>query len=374
MISEVERKVLAAVQRLPLVPEPFGDVAVHLGMTEDDVLSICTDLVARGAIRRFAPSVSHRRFGFSANPMCVLRVPQERLEEVGTSIASDSRVTHAYARDGWKYNVFFMVHGRNREEGTRVAEEIIQRTGISEYQLLFSTRELKKTSFELPGGMMHEDPCRIQSQGGRGNMRIPAVLNLEGPVIIFGGGKVGRRKVDYILKFTDTVTVIDERKVDLPEQATLLVQRVDPSSVEKLIPDGTALVIAALGSEEINSAIARNCRDRGILVNVVDVPDPSTVLFPAISKAGDLTVSVSTSGRCPFLARKIREEFDGTLDTWENWLEVLAPIREQLVGMDEKNRVLQEIYQDQLVKELVTSGQKEEARERAREVCEHVRG
>ncbi len=150
MISDIERKVLAAVQRLPLVPEPFGEVAARLGMTEDEVLAICTDLMSRGVIRRFAPSLSHRKFGFSANPMCVLKVPDERLEEVGALIASDSRVTHAYARDGWEYNVFFMVHGKTREEGIRIAEEIIQRTGIQDHQLLFSTKELKKISFELP--------------------------------------------------------------------------------------------------------------------------------------------------------------------------------------------------------------------------------
>ncbi len=143
-------KVLTAVQRLPLVPEPFREVATRLGMSEDEILSICGDLLDSGAIRRIAPSVSHRKFGFSANPMCVLNVPEERLEEVGTMIASDSRVTHAYARDGWKYNVFFMVHGRTREEGIKIAEGIIQRTGIEEFELFFSTRELKKISFELP--------------------------------------------------------------------------------------------------------------------------------------------------------------------------------------------------------------------------------
>jgi len=150
LISELEKKVLAEVQRLPLVPEPFAAVAAHLGISQEEVLNICGDLLARGAIRRIAPSVSHRKFGFSANPMCVLNVPQERLEEVGTIIARDSRVTHAYARDGWNYNVFFMVHGKTREEGIGIGKEIIERTGIKDYKLLFSTRELKKISFELP--------------------------------------------------------------------------------------------------------------------------------------------------------------------------------------------------------------------------------
>jgi siroheme decarboxylase len=163
LISELERNVLAAVQRLPLIPEPFAAVATQLGMTEDEILSICTNLLERGAIRRIAPSVSHRKFGFSANPMCVLKVPEDRLEEIGMQIASDPRVTHAYARDGWKYNVFFMVHGKTREQGIEVAEEIIHRTGIGEYELFFSTRELKKISFELPieDGSTHEDRTAI---------------------------------------------------------------------------------------------------------------------------------------------------------------------------------------------------------------------
>ena len=103
-------------------------------------------------------------------------------------------------------------------------------------------------------------------------MRIPVVLNVQGPVIIFGGGEVGRRKVDYVLKFTDNVTVIDEKKVDLPGPARLIIQKVDPQTVGGMIPDDAALVIAALDAEAVNRAIALNCSERGIMVNVVDVP------------------------------------------------------------------------------------------------------
>ena len=205
-------------------------------------------------------------------------------------------------------------------------------------------------------------------------MRVPVVLNLQGPVIIFGGGGVGRRKVEYILKFTDNIRVIDEKNVDLPEHVKLIVRKVDPSTVEECIPDDTALVIAAFDSEETNKAIAQNCRERGILVNVVDVPDPSTVLFPALSKAGDLSISVSTAGKCPFLARKIREELDETIDHWERWLKILAPIRERLVGIDEKNKVLGQIYEDQTLRSLIANNEMEEAEKQAQEVYENVCG
>lgn len=149
-MSELEMKILAEVQRLPLVPKPFAQVADHLGITEDTVISACQDLLDRGAIRRFGPSVAHRKLGYGANPMCVLNVPPERLTEVGEMIAKEPRVSHCYARSGWDFNVFFMVHAKTREEGEELARGIIAKTGIDEHKLLFSTRELKKVPFELP--------------------------------------------------------------------------------------------------------------------------------------------------------------------------------------------------------------------------------
>ena len=153
MMSETELKVLAEVQRLPLVPRPYLEVAGRLGMTEEQVIDICKDLLERKVIRRMGPSVAHRKFGFGANPMSVLKVPEDKLDEVGGLLAKESRVTHAYARSGWEYNVFFMIHAKTREEGIQVAEEIIAKTGMDDYKLLFSTRELKKVPFELPGGV-----------------------------------------------------------------------------------------------------------------------------------------------------------------------------------------------------------------------------
>jgi DNA-binding Lrp family transcriptional regulator len=150
LISDAERKVLAEVQRLPLVPEPFAEVASRLDITENEVLDTCKGLMEKGVIRRFGASLAHRKFGFGSNPMCVLKVPDERLDEVGNSIASDPRVSHCYARSGWEYDIFFMVHAKTREEGIELAREIITKTGIDDYKLLFSTRELKKVSFELP--------------------------------------------------------------------------------------------------------------------------------------------------------------------------------------------------------------------------------
>jgi siroheme synthase-like protein len=199
-------------------------------------------------------------------------------------------------------------------------------------------------------------------------MRLPTVLNVDGPVIVFGGGDVGLRKVEYLCRFNSSITVVDEMDVPLPEGVTLIQHRMSKQDLSDLVPTGTALVVAAFSSRELNHEIAKDCRNRDILVNVVDDPDVSTILFPALSKAGDVNIAVSTSGRAPFLARKIREELDVTIEEKALWLEVLSPMRDRLTGITEKNRVLEAIYTDGETARLVATGDLEGAKARAWEV------
>jgi precorrin-2 dehydrogenase/sirohydrochlorin ferrochelatase len=197
---------------------------------------------------------------------------------------------------------------------------------------------------------------------------------MDGPVVIFGGGEVGKRKVDYISKFTKEIIVIDEEGLDLPEHVEFKQTTVTEENFKSLIPGTASLVIAALSNEALNRAIAGWCTEQGILVNVVDIPEPSTVFFPALSKSGDVTVAISTGGKCPFLARKVREETDSWVGEKEVWLDILAPIRESLVGIDEKNRVLEEVYKDPKIRDLIVEGKIEEAKQRAWEVYKNVCG
>lgn len=150
MISEAEKKVLSEVQDLPLVKNPYLEVAKHLGMEENEVFNLCKNLIERKVIRRLGPSISHRKFGFSANPMTVLKVMENNLDEVGRKIAEEPDVTHCYSRSGWDYNLFFMIHSKDKDAARRRAQEIVKKTGVEDYKILFSLKELKKTSFRIP--------------------------------------------------------------------------------------------------------------------------------------------------------------------------------------------------------------------------------
>jgi DNA-binding Lrp family transcriptional regulator len=133
---------------MPLVSRPFQAEAETVGMTEDELLSYAHKFVADGRMRRSAAILRHRRAGFLANGMGVWKMPEEKAPELGYKIASFPQVTHCYQRpvyEDWPYRVFSMVHARTEEKVREVIKDISNETGLDEYDILFSTREFKKT-------------------------------------------------------------------------------------------------------------------------------------------------------------------------------------------------------------------------------------
>ncbi len=133
---------------MPLVPQPFAEEASTVGMSEEELLRFGHKFVADGRMRRCAGILAHRRAGFLSNGMGVWKMPEEKAEELGYRIASFPQVTHCYQRpvyEDWPYRVFSMVHARTEEMVREVIEGISSETGLDEYDILFSTREFKKT-------------------------------------------------------------------------------------------------------------------------------------------------------------------------------------------------------------------------------------
>ncbi|MCU0578749.1 MAG: Lrp/AsnC family transcriptional regulator [Desulfobacterota bacterium] len=134
---------------LEIIPEPFFPLADRLGVTQRKVLGLTRRLKKEGTIRRFGATLRHRNSGFEANAMAVWRVPAARVEEVGRAIAAFREVTHCYQRRSqpdWPYNLYTMIHGPTVTHCRQVAREIARTVGVRQYRLLFSLRELKKTT------------------------------------------------------------------------------------------------------------------------------------------------------------------------------------------------------------------------------------
>ena len=147
-VTEVDKAAVRVTQEdLPIVAEPFKLWAQQLGWSVDQLFAWLADFKARKFFRRFAAILRHRQAGFADNAMAVWVVPEAQSDELGFKMAAYKAVTHCYKRpvfESWPYNVFTMIHGRSKEDCEAVADAIQQETGLSEYRMLYSTREYKK--------------------------------------------------------------------------------------------------------------------------------------------------------------------------------------------------------------------------------------
>lgn len=143
----------------------------------------------------------------------------------------------------------------------------------------------------------------------------PLFINLEGKkCIVVGGGKVAARKIETLLKFGASITVISPLPVKsilgLKCEDRLIVKRKKYSEEDI---DGAFIIIAATSDKKANKRIYDDAVKNNIPVNVVDCPRKCTFIFPSIVKRNDLVVGISTSGRYPALSKKMREKIEKML-------------------------------------------------------------
>ena len=151
VVSDDERRLIAALQPgLPLTSRPYAAVADAAGMSEDEAIECIGTLIERGVIKRFGIVVRHRELGYSANAMVVWDVPNDLVAEIGRRMAESPAVTLCYRRPrrrpDWQYNLFCMIHGRDRSAVARQVEELAEELGITNVPraVLFSRRRFKQ--------------------------------------------------------------------------------------------------------------------------------------------------------------------------------------------------------------------------------------
>jgi siroheme decarboxylase len=149
-LNELDKRIIARLQGdIPLQPEPFVAVAAEIGIREEELLEKIDLYLEAGVLRRLGTILRHHKAGFHANAMCGWIVPEERVEEAGSVMATFKEASHVYLRPtypDWPYNLFTMLHGKTNGDLEQTAEKIAEATGIREYKMLYSTREFKKTS------------------------------------------------------------------------------------------------------------------------------------------------------------------------------------------------------------------------------------
>lgn len=151
-LSDQDLALIAALaDGLPLVAHPYRAVAARAGLSEEEVIARIQAMRAAGIIRRFGVIVRHHELGFRANAMTVWDVPDRRVAEVGRMLGEAPEVTLCYRRPrrlpDWPYNLFCMIHGRDRAAVEGMVADLVERLGLGDIPraVLFSTRRFKQT-------------------------------------------------------------------------------------------------------------------------------------------------------------------------------------------------------------------------------------
>jgi precorrin-2 dehydrogenase/sirohydrochlorin ferrochelatase len=175
---------------------------------------------------------------------------------------------------------------------------------------------------------------------------------------VIGGGDVAERKVVRLMDCGGLVTVIG-KTLSPALQALKDEKRIEhvASDYREEHLDGAFLVIGATDRADVNEQICRDARSRNVLVNIVDDSAHCDFILPSVVERGDLALAVSTAGKSPALAKKMRMELEKLYGPeYEIFLWVLGVLRDRILsrgGPAEANRSLFESLVDSDLLEMI---------------------
>jgi precorrin-2 dehydrogenase/sirohydrochlorin ferrochelatase len=168
-------------------------------------------------------------------------------------------------------------------------------------------------------------------------------------VIVVGGGSVAERKIETLLEYGAGVHVVSRdltpRLRKYKEEGTIGFLGHD---FEEDYLEEAFMVIAATDDPILNRKVSEKAKERGLLVNAVDQPSDCNFILPSILRRGDLLIAVSTSGKSPALAKKVREALEERFgNEYESLLILMGRLREdilsQRLSQDENRRIFHEL-------------------------------
>jgi DNA-binding Lrp family transcriptional regulator len=135
-LDNTDKALITIVQdELPISVRPFDDLAEKLGITYEETMERVERLHGEGVIRRFGPVLETDRVGLSARTLVLMKVPQERIDEVAEIISGFESVTHNYERSH-EYNMWFTLITSSQDQLRSSLNEILEAAQIPETDIL----------------------------------------------------------------------------------------------------------------------------------------------------------------------------------------------------------------------------------------------
>lgn len=173
--------------------------------------------------------------------------------------------------------------------------------------------------------------------------------------LVVGGGAVGTRKVMTLLDCGAKVTVVStdvaEKLQELSDNDIIKLKK-RPFQISDL--DEMFLVMGATDNQEINREIYSEAERLGILCNIADRPEDCNFILPAIVNRGDLIIAISTSGKSPAFAKKMRKDLEKEFGTeYAEFLKLMGEIRNKLLSEDHEPEAHKHLFEQLIKRDLV---------------------
>jgi precorrin-2 dehydrogenase/sirohydrochlorin ferrochelatase len=177
----------------------------------------------------------------------------------------------------------------------------------------------------------------------------PVLIHIEGKkVIVVGGGTVAERKIERLLDYGAVVRVVSR---DLTPQLRKYSEKgiigFHGQEFNEACLEDAFMVIAATDDPILNHQVSEKAKERGLLVNAVDQPSDCNFIVPSILRRGDLQIAVSTSGKSPALAKKVREALEESFgNEYESLLILMGRLREEILSQGLSREENKRIFHD----------------------------
>jgi len=188
----------------------------------------------------------------------------------------------------------------------------------------------------------------------------PIFLDLKGKkILVVGGGNVAERKIEALLDCGAKINIVSNELTDKLKNLVEVygIRHLNEEFSEKHL-EGIFLVIAATNDKQLNHKVSKIAKKMGLLINAVDQLPDCNFIVPSIVKRGDLLIAISTSGKSPALAQKIRKQLDTQFGSeYEAFLVLMGRVRKEMLSkglsQEENSRIFHEIVESDVLDALL---------------------
>lgn len=186
----------------------------------------------------------------------------------------------------------------------------------------------------------------------------PVLVDLQGKkALVVGGGKVAQRKIETLLEHGATVQVVaKELTASLEELRRAGRIEFLGEEFSETFVDGVFVVFAATDDAALNRWVSRTAQQRSLLVNAVDQPADCNFIVPSVLSRGDLVIAVSTSGKSPAFARKVRVELEQSFgEEYGLFLNLMGNLRKEILRLGLSQEENKSTFEDLVTSDLLTA-------------------